>query len=112
LGTNFVYRLMFLLLCLPQLLDWQVRPGDGQKSAGLAELALLILLLGVLWSNGNANGHSIFLVLPQIARLDSLSMSGRRADAQPLKTGFGLSFVDRFSVQADEFDSKSQGRVS
>ncbi len=66
MGTNFVYRLMFLLLCLPQLLDWQVRPGDGQKSAGLAELALLILLLGVLWSNGNANGHSIFLVLPQL----------------------------------------------
>jgi hypothetical protein len=56
---------MFLLLCLPQLLDWQVRQREGQKSR-LAELALLMLLLGVLWSNGNANGHSIFLVLPQL----------------------------------------------
>ena len=25
LGTNFIYRLMFLLLCIPQLQDWQTR---------------------------------------------------------------------------------------
>jgi len=25
-----------------------------------------VLLLGVLWLNGNANGHSIFLLLPQL----------------------------------------------
>jgi hypothetical protein len=31
LGTNFTYRLMFLLLCLPQLLDWFESRGDEHK---------------------------------------------------------------------------------
>lgn len=65
LGTNFVYRLMFLLLCVPQLLDWQARSGGG-KSVGVAELGLFGSVVGVLWLNGNANGHSIFLLLPQL----------------------------------------------
>jgi hypothetical protein len=66
LGTNFIYRLMFLLLCLPQLLDWQLRPHQDSNSTRIAEVALLILVLGVLWSNGNANGHEVFLFLPQL----------------------------------------------
>jgi hypothetical protein len=66
LGTNFIYRLMFLLLCVPQLLDWQVRIAECHKSAGLAELGLFATVLGVLWLNGNANGHSTFLLLPQL----------------------------------------------
>ena len=66
LGTNFIYRLMFLLLCVPQLLDWQIQGASGRKAAGGAELGLLGLVLSVLWLNGNANGHSTFLVLPQL----------------------------------------------
>jgi hypothetical protein len=66
LGTNFIYRLMFLLLCLPQLLDWQIRMCESNKSAGIAERALLVTVLGVLWSNGNANGHTMFFLLPQL----------------------------------------------
>jgi len=65
LGTNFIYRLMFLLLCVPQLLDWQIRRSEG-KAAGIAELGLLVTIFGVLWVNGNANGHSMFLLLPQL----------------------------------------------
>jgi hypothetical protein len=66
LGTNFIYRLMFLLLCVPQLLDWQVRGAEGGKAIGITEQGLLGIVLGVLWLNGNANGHSIFLLLPQL----------------------------------------------
>jgi len=65
LGTNFIYRLMFLLLCVPQLLDWQICRSEG-KAAGIAELGLLVTIFGVLWVNGNANGHSMFLLLPQL----------------------------------------------
>jgi hypothetical protein len=66
LGTNFIYRLMFLLLCLPQLLDWQVRRCGTDQPAMIAETGLLAAVLVVLWSNGNANGHSTFLLLPQL----------------------------------------------
>jgi len=66
LGTNFIYRLMFLLLCVPQLQDWQIRRCEGDKAVGIAELVLFGTVLGVLWLNGNANGHSIFLLLPQL----------------------------------------------
>jgi hypothetical protein len=66
LGTNFIYRLMFLLLCFPQLQDWQIRRCEGDKAVGIAESVLFGTVLGVLWLNGNANGHSIFLLLPQL----------------------------------------------
>ncbi|WP_426413305.1 hypothetical protein [Bradyrhizobium ganzhouense] len=66
LGTNFVYRLMFLLLCVPQLQDWQSRKYQDGTSAGTAELGLFGAVVGVLWLNGNSNGHSIFLLLPQL----------------------------------------------
>ena len=32
----------------------------------MAELVLYGTVLGVLWLNGNADGHSIFLLLPQL----------------------------------------------
>ena len=38
----------------------------GDKAAGIAELGLFGIVLGVLWLNGNANGHTIFLLLPQL----------------------------------------------
>jgi hypothetical protein len=66
LGTNFIYRLMFLLLCVPQLQDWQIRRREDDKAAGITELGLFGIVLGVLWLNGNANGHSIFLIFPQL----------------------------------------------
>jgi hypothetical protein len=66
LGTNFIYRLMFLLLCVPQLQDWQIRSAQGNEMARTAELSLFGSVLGVLWLNGNANGHSMFLLLPQL----------------------------------------------
>jgi hypothetical protein len=57
---------MFLLLCVPQLLDWQIQRGQGRTSPGIAELTLLVTVLAVLWSNGNAKGHETFLLLPQL----------------------------------------------
>ena len=66
LGTNFIYRLMFLLLCVPQLQDWLIQRASDRKAAGFAELGLLGIVLSVLWLNGNANGHSTFLLLPQL----------------------------------------------
>ena len=57
---------MFLLLCVPQLQDWQIRRCEGDKAVGIAELSLFGTVLGVLWLNGNANGHWIFLLLPQL----------------------------------------------
>jgi hypothetical protein len=66
LGTNFIYRLMFLLLCLPQLQDWQIGKHEQDKAIGMAELILYGSVLGVLWLNGNPEGHSIFLLLPQL----------------------------------------------
>ena len=66
LGTNFIYRLMFLLLCIPQLLDWEARRRNADAVAGMTELGLFGVVLGVLWLNGNANGHSTFLLLPQL----------------------------------------------
>jgi hypothetical protein len=67
LGTNFIYRLMFLLLCVPQFLDWQIiRRSEGGNAALITELGLFVTVLGVLWLNGNANGHTIFLLLPQL----------------------------------------------
>jgi hypothetical protein len=65
LGTNFIYRLMFLLLCVPQLQDWQIEGREAGKPH-LAGAGLYCMLLGVLWLNGNPNGHSIFLILPQL----------------------------------------------
>jgi hypothetical protein len=41
LGTNFSYRLMFLLLCLPQLFEWV--EGCGGADAGSRRLAYLLL---------------------------------------------------------------------
>jgi hypothetical protein len=66
LGTNFIYRLMFLLLCLPQLQDWQIRMWEDGKAVRIPEMGLLATVLSVLWLNGNATGHSIFLLLPQL----------------------------------------------
>lgn len=64
LGTNFIYRLMFLLLCLPQLQDWQRQRSDDNERK--IELGLFATVLSVLWLNGNSNGHSTFLLVPQL----------------------------------------------
>jgi hypothetical protein len=40
LGTNYTYRLMFLLLCLPQLFDWIEGADDDASSRHLAYLLL------------------------------------------------------------------------
>jgi hypothetical protein len=64
LGTNFIYRLMFLLLCIPQLLDWLVR--TFQTANWVSQAGLLTTVLGVLWLNGNSNGETTFLLLPQV----------------------------------------------
>ena len=57
---------MFLLLCLPQLQDWQIESSKRGEATSTAELGLFGTVLGVLWLNGNANGHSMFLLLPQL----------------------------------------------
>lgn len=47
LGNNFVYRLMFLLFTIPQLLSWAGRAADGH--ARPARIAL-VGIYGALWS--------------------------------------------------------------
>ena len=93
LGTNFIYRLMFLLLCLPQLQDWQIQRSGGRPSS--AELGLFATVLGVLWLNGNADGHSTFLLLPQL--LDWCLFFGMATVLMSnfLRTSPGLMFAYR-----------------
>jgi hypothetical protein len=67
LGTNFIYRLMFLLLCVPQLQDWRSQKSGSEQRSAAVERGLFVAVLSVLWLNGNANGHTSFLLLPQIA---------------------------------------------
>ena len=64
LGTNFIYRLMFLLLCVPQLQDWERATSDYYSR--IIERALFGIVLSVLWLNGDANGHSTFLLISQL----------------------------------------------
>jgi len=66
LGTNFIYRLMFLLLCVPQLQDWMSQKSTHKGSILTIEGWLLITVLAVLWFNGDANGHTTFLWTPQL----------------------------------------------
>ena len=46
LGTNFIYRLMFLLLCIPQLLNWLA--PNSERTSWVPEAGMLALTLGVL----------------------------------------------------------------
>lgn len=57
---------MFLLLCIPQLQDWQTPRSDHDEVGVIARLSLFGTVLGALRLNGNANGHSSFLLLPQV----------------------------------------------
>ena len=66
LGTNFIYRLTFLLLCLPQLQEWVSQKAVDRGRAGAVETTLLIAVLCVLWLNGHSNGHTTFLLVPQL----------------------------------------------
>jgi hypothetical protein len=63
LGANFTYRLMFLLLCLPQLFDWQKRRGSYNERTVAIARSFVCAILFALWLNGN----SIFLFVPQVA---------------------------------------------
>lgn len=71
LGTNFIYRLTFLLLCLPQLQDWSRQDPEAK---GQVLCWPLIVVLAVLWLNGDANGHTTFMIMPQL--FDWLLFSG------------------------------------
>lgn len=62
LGANFTYRLIFLLLCLPQLQDWQMRSPSANDFTIAIARALIVAVLVMLWLNGN----SIFLFVPQL----------------------------------------------
>jgi hypothetical protein len=95
LGTNFIYRLMFLLLCVPQLQDWQIRRCEGDKAVGIAELVLFGTVLGVLWLNGNANGHSIFLLLPQLLDWFLFFFMATVLMSNLLRTSVGSAFGHR-----------------
>jgi hypothetical protein len=98
LGTNFVYRLMFLLLCIPQLQDWQIRRCDGDKAAEI-EFGLFGTVLGVLWLNGNANGHSIFLLLPQLLNWFLFFCMAAVLMLNFLRTSAGSAFAHRGPAQ-------------
>jgi hypothetical protein len=74
LGADFAYRLMFLLLCLPQVLDWGNRRFVEREPTSTIGRGLLALVLSVLWLNGNPNGNSTFMWAPQF--LDWLLLLG------------------------------------
>jgi hypothetical protein len=57
---------MFLLLCVPQLLDWMSQKSPDKEKILTIEGSLLTIVLAVLWLNGNANGHITFLWIPQL----------------------------------------------
>jgi hypothetical protein len=67
LGTNFIYRLTFLLLCLPQLQEWASHKVADKGRVATVGMTLLATVLAVLWSNGNSNGHTTFHLVPQLA---------------------------------------------
>jgi hypothetical protein len=65
LGTNFIYRLMFLLLCLPQLQDWaNARSAEVAETTTVARVLLALIILA-LWLSGSSNGHTTFSFMPQ-----------------------------------------------
>jgi len=101
LGTNFVYRLMFLLLCVPQLQGWQVRRSEGNKAVGIVELGLFGIVLGVLWSNGSPDSHSIFLLLPQPLDWFLFFCMAAVLMMNLLRTLVGTAFVNRGQGQVD-----------
>jgi hypothetical protein len=49
LGTNYTYRLMFLLLCLPQLFGWIERPHEEDASSRRLAYVLLGSCLISMW---------------------------------------------------------------
>lgn len=101
LGTNFVYRLMFLLLCVPQLQDWFIRRRSDGKVASTAEIGLFGTVLGVLWLNGNANGHSIFLLVPQLLNWFLFFLMASVLMANFLRTSAGFVRANRAGDKDD-----------
>jgi hypothetical protein len=95
LGTNYIYRLMFLLLCVPQLLDWQIRKYQGDNRIGIAELGLFGTVMGALWLNGNANGRPIFLLLPQLLNWFLFFLMAAVLLSNFWRTWADSTFVDR-----------------
>jgi hypothetical protein len=104
LGTNFTYRLMFLLLCVPQLQDWQIRRCEGDKAVGIAELGLFGTVLGVLWLNGSPNGHSIFLLFPQLLDWFLFFCMAAVLMMNLLRTSAGLAFGHRGQARSMPVD--------
>ena len=104
LGTNFIYRLMFLLLCVPQLQDWQIRWCEGDKAVGIAELGLFGTVLGVLWLNGSPNGHSIFLLFPQLLDWFLFFCMAAVLMMNLLRTSAGLAFGHRGQARSMPVD--------
>jgi hypothetical protein len=51
LGTNFNYRLIFLLLCIPQLVKWAVDRGSSVPFQGFAA-ALITGIVVICWVSG------------------------------------------------------------
>ena len=66
LGSNFIYRLMFLSLCIPQLQEWAGSRTGNSKHTVVTAYFFQTLILLVLWWNGNSNGHTTFLATPQM----------------------------------------------
>jgi len=66
LETNFIYRLMFLLLCIPQIQDWMKSNTENNNLTVTVSYFLQVFILLTLWSNGNSNGHSTFVATAQL----------------------------------------------
>lgn len=60
LGSNFMYRLIFLLLCLPQLQDW----ARNSRNSPFAH-AFIVTIVCALWSSGS-NGLVSFMIVSEV----------------------------------------------
>jgi glycosyl transferase family 87 len=91
IGNNFDYRLVFLLLTLPQLFDWVERPHDPRSWLAAVTLVAIVALLWVgalseplmLWDEvvtWAVVGLLIVLLAASIPRVRSMAVTIRRPD--------------------------------
>jgi hypothetical protein len=86
IANNFDYRLVFLLLTFPQLLQWASEPAHGLSSLAVVTLAAIVLLLwvGSLWrwlnlwdelASWALAGLFVALIAATMPSLESLQMA-------------------------------------
>jgi len=92
LAKNFNLQLVFLLLCLPQLQDWQIRKYEVTRRSGLSNG--LLVRLEVLWLNGMQTVIRPSFA-PAVAQLDLVLLLDRVLLSTSANLGWG-EFAHRY----------------